>query len=49
VAHDGLENGRRSCPDCGEPLEDGYCSCGYDDDDDDDFDRDELGDDPEED
>jgi len=42
----------RRCPRCDEQLEDGYCdACGYDqgDDDDDDFDRDELGEDPEED
>lgn len=33
------------CPDCGECVECGDCECG----DVDDFDRDELGDDPEED
>lgn len=41
----------RRCPDCDEPLVDGLCECGYDadDNDEDNFDRDELGEDPEED
>jgi len=42
----------RRCPTCNAELQDGYCDdCGYDADDDTDadFDRDELGDDPEED
>lgn len=50
--HSGV-NAPRRCPHCGAELElDGFCdACGYDEDDEDDdnFDRDELGDDPEED
>ena len=37
------------CPECGELLDDGVCECGYEEDDDFNFDRDELGDNPEED